>query len=200
MSAIEPEWVLPLLVVLYTLVALNTCVTSILPYIFGAGNVHSVAYIFGPPTLLGRFIYAFVLTPCAVMVELGIVVYIVAIFTSPTRAARRELASVVLRPYLLALLTIGIITFSVHLLTFCLRAVGLAQYAPVALVGSFLDLALTVYAYVASVNALAAVSRRSRWLLFAIVLLGIVEGDLLGWLLLGAVLAIFGIHALPLTI
>ena len=82
---------------------------------------------------------------------------------------------------------------------FALGLTTLGQNPLVGIVIAVINLAIGLYALVASLNALAAGSGRSRLLIFGVVILAGSAIFLVAWFGLGALLALVGIH-IPIAI
>lgn len=201
MRVIQTRRIPSLVILLCSLTAVNVIFTTVLPGMLGmqASDALSTKYLFGNPSLLGQLIFALVLSPWSTVLALAIVVYIVAAMVSSTRGDLHERILVVLRPYLLAQIVVAIIYVLIGLLIFSWQWSGLIHLAPVSALAAIINVSSIVYVYIASINSLAAVSIQSRWVLFAVIIVGGVGRILLGWLLPGAIFALFGIPVLPLS-
>ena len=116
---------------------------------------------------------------------------------SRNRFSVRERARRILRPYLLGAIIAALVSLLIGdpLLALQYSPLGQGLLAPILVL--IAPGAILIYSVVVLLNALAAGSGVSRWLLIVVMILGGIIGGVIGLFGLGALLALVGIH-LPL--
>lgn len=194
MRVVEPSWILPLLVTLAVLDALNAAISTALQVAITPPGSTALHYRFGAPSLLDRIIYGLVFPPLADLMSFALIVLLIAALMPSEQGSLNERAIQVARPYLLAQLLTGLINLIIGQPAFALGRTALGQIALVDIALSVLNLATGIYFLIADLNALAAGSGKSRLLIFSISMLAGVAIVLIGWYGLGMLLYQFGIH------
>ena len=98
------------------------------------------------------------------------------------------------RPYLLSQMMISSVNIVIGELFFALGLTAVGENPLVNLLITVVNLAIGVYGLIASLNALAAGSGRSRLLIFGVVILAGSAIFLVAWVGLGALFSVLGIH------
>jgi len=118
----------------------------------------------------------------------------VAALMPAERGSLKERAILVARPYLLAVLINGLISLLISQPITAIQRTPVGQVPLAFLVTESISLATFIYYLVAILNALAAGSGRSRWLLFGVWLLAVLITAFVVPYSMGALLYPFGIH------
>lgn len=196
MRVVEPAWIPRLLVALVALDVLSGIVGLAIGQLIAPPDPSPPTYLFGAPSLADRFIYALVIFPLTDLLIVALVVLGAAILkpAGQERVSVKERARQILRPYLLGAIIAALATLLIGepLLALQYSPLGQGLLAPVlAVVG---PAAIFVYSVIVLLNALAAGSGVSRWLLIVVLILGGIIGGAIGLFALGALLALVGIH------
>lgn len=196
MRVVEPAWIPRLLVALVALDMLSGLAGLAIGQLIALPDPSPPTYLFGVPSLAGRFIYALIVFPLFDLLVLALIVFGAAILkpAGQERVSVRERARQILRPYLLGAIIAALATLLIGdpLLALQYSPLGQGLLAPVlAVVG---PAAILVYSIIVLLNALAAGSGVSRWLLIVVMILGACLGGAAGLFGLGALLALMGIH------
>lgn len=199
MQTIEPGWIVPMMMVSIGLDALNATIGSIVQMHVEAHASHHIFFRFGAPTLLDRLIYSLITYPLTELLSLVIIVYVTAALMPVAQGSLQQRAFQIARLYLLAFILNGILYFVLGVIENPLRLTGLDVNPFVYGVTSLIEVTLSIYMLVAFLNALAAGSGKSRWLLFGILALSQVVGFIVDWYVLGFILFRIGIH-LPVSL
>ena len=199
MRVVEPGWIVPLLLLTVGLDMLNGVIGLVARSLLKMPGAHPIHYLFGAPSLLDQLIYALVIFPLLDLIVLALTVFLVAVLMPRNQGSLQARARRVLRPYLLALIINGIISALFFQPLSVFGETGLGQNPLVSLMFSCIQLPIYIYLFAVILNALAAGSGRSRWLLFGIYVLAFIIGALVVWNGLGALLALVGIH-IPVTL
>ena len=199
MRVVEPGWIVPLVITAVCLGMLDSvisvCVRTLLTTP-GSGSPH---YLFGAPSLRDWIVNGLVANPALGLLSLAVTVYAVALLTPAERGSLNGRAFQVARPYLLAQIVVSGINIVIGEPAFALGLTPLGQDSLLGLVVIALNLAVGLYALIASLNALAAGSGRGRLLIFCVVGLVAAAAFLIVWIGLGALFSLVGIH-LPIPI
>lgn len=193
MRIVQPERIRLYALLLYGLIVLNALVSAG-ARVVELNGTHPVNFV---SVLPGVLIIAIFLGPFSVLLSIAVTISIVAALMPATYGTLNNRSYLLLRPYLLAQLALVSVEVLLNLLTIPLQLRVVTQHLSVNTWQPLVDLAVIVYGLILSTNALAAVSTRSRWLLFVVVVLGLMTGLLLGTLVPDAVLASTGIPRLP---
>jgi hypothetical protein len=199
MRVVEPGWIVPLLIASLGLFVLDSAISLGIRTLLAPPSSTTIHYLFGALSLRDQVINSLVINPLIGLLNLAVAVYVVGALTSAERGSLNVRALQVLRPYLLAQTVISIINIVIGEPSFALGLTTLGQNPLVGLVIAVINLAIGLYALVASLNALAAGSGRSRLLIFGVVILAGSAIFLVAWVGLGALLALVGIH-IPIAI
>lgn len=201
MRIVEPAWIVPLVGAAAGLFLLDSAISLGIRTLLKARGpaTATLHYRFGAPSSLDLVINSLVITPLISILQLAATIYLVAALMPAERGSLNERAFQVARPFLLAQLVVTTINIVIGEPIFALGLTAVGKNPLVGLVIMALNLAIALYALVASLNALAAGSDKSRWLLFGIMALISIVGALVGWYGLGALLYQFGIH-LPVAL
>jgi hypothetical protein len=199
MRVIKPGWIVPLLITSIGLLLLDSAISLGIRTLLTTPHSTSIRYLFGTPSLRDQVINSLVLNPLIGLLNLAVAVYVVGALTPAERGSLNERAFQVVRPYLLAQIVISIINIVIGEPVFALGLTTLGQNPLVDLVIAVINLAIGLYSLVASLNALAAGSGRSRLLIFGILVVIDTVSFLVVWFALGALLSVVGVH-LPVPI
>jgi hypothetical protein len=201
MRIVEPAWIAPLVGVAAGLFLLDSAISlGIRTLLTAPGpSTATLHYRFGAPSPLDQVINSLVINPLLGILNLAVTIYIVAALMPAERGSLKERAFQVARPFLLAQLVVTTINIVIGEPIFALGLTTVGKNPLVGLMIILLNLAIGLYALVAALNALAAGSDRSRWLLFGIMILVGIASILVGWYGLGALFYQFGIH-LPVAL
>lgn len=199
MRVVEPGWIVPLVITAVGLGLLDSAISLSIRTLLTAPGASSTHYLFGAPSLRDWIVNALVANPVLGLLSLAVTVYVVALLTPAERGSLKERAIHVARPYLLAQIVVSFANIVIGEPAFALGLTPLGQDSLLGFVVIVLNLAIGLYSLIASLNALAAGSGRSRLLIFCVV--GLVEAAafLIVWLGLGALFSLVGIH-LPIPI
>lgn len=199
MRVVEPGWIVPLVVAALGLGMLDSAINVGIRTLLTTPGSSTLHYLFGAPSLRDWVINALVANPVLGLVSLAVTVYIVALLVPAGRGSLNERAFQVARPYLLAQLVISGINIVLGEPAFALGLTTLGQDSLVGFVVILLNLAVGLYSVIASLNALAAGSGRSRLLIICVVVLVGAAAFLVVWLGLGALFSLIGVH-LPIPV
>lgn len=199
MRVVEPGWVLPLVITAVCLGLLDSIISLGIRTLLTTPGSTSPQYLFGAPSPLSWVINSLVVNPVLGLLSLAVTVYVVAALMSAERGSLNERAFQVARPYLLAQIVITVINIVIGEPAFALGLTGIGQDSLVGFVVIVLNLAVGLYTLIATLNALAAGSGRSRLLIFGVLIPAGFISFLAVWLGLGALLSLIGIH-LPIPV
>ena len=199
MRVIEPAWIPRLLVVVVALDMLSGLAGLVVSAFIATPSASPADYLFGVPSLMDRFIYALIVVPLTDVLALALIVFGAALLkpAGQEQVSVRARAREVLRPYLLAEGVVASVLLLIGQPVAALQVTGIGQSPLAFLLTGAASLAILIYTVVALLNALAAGSGVSRWLLIVVLVLGVAVAGAIGWFGLGALLALVGIH-LPL--
>ncbi len=193
MDIVRPERIRLYALLLYGLVVFNGLLSSVVPAVFGLSSLPATNGN-GASMLPGKLIVAVFVSPFAVLLGIAVIISIVAALMPATQGTLNHRAYLLLRPFLLARLTAATVIILLDVLTLPLQLPIVTQHLSLNAWQPLVALAAAIYELILLTNALAAVSTRSRWLLFAIIVFGELTGYLLGSVFPVAVLRAFGIH------
>lgn len=199
MRIVEPAWIAPLVGAAVGLFLLDNAISLGIRTLLTAPGPATLHYRFGAPSSLDLVISSLVITPLIGILQLAATIYLVAALMPAERGRLNERAFQVARPFLLAQLVVTTINIVIGEPIFALGLTAVGKNPLVGLMIIALNLAIGLYALVAALNALAAGSDKSRWLLFGILALIGIVGILVGWYGLGALFYQFGLH-LPVVL
>lgn len=199
MPVVKSVWILPLLLLLVGLNILDGVITSVIRTLLITPGTHDIPYRFGTPSFIDQLIYALVISPLIGVISLAVVIFLGAALMPAEKGSLKDRAFQLARPYLLALVVVSLITLLISDPLFVLGLTALGQNPLIGIVVSLANLATAIYFLIATLNALAAGSGRSRWLLFGVSVLAGIVSVAIGWYGLGILLYRFGIH-LPVVL
>jgi hypothetical protein len=194
MRVVEPQWIVPLLGVTLVIGMLNGVIGAFVGTITQAPASHAVYYRFGAPSLADHLIYALFISPRFELFEFALLMLFVAALMPAERGSLKERAIQVAPPYLLAVLINGLISLLISQPITAIQRTSVGHNPLVFFVTESIVLATLIYYYVVILNALAAGSGRSRWLLFGVWLLAVLITAFVVPYSMGALLYPFGIH------
>ena len=198
MQVVEPEWILPMLALAGGLYILNGVISLLIGAFLMTPNATSARYQFGPPSPPDFLIFYIVISPLLYLTSFALLMFLVARLMPAERGTLQQRVIQVARAYLLEEIVTSLITLLVNQPVSILRNTGLGHNPLVNAVAGAIEVATAIYFFIAVLNALAAGSGRSRWLLFAIWILSALAPGALIWYGLGALLSLVGIH-LPVS-
>lgn len=192
---VEPAWTPRLVLALVALDMLSGLAGMAISQ-FIAPPDPTPSALFGVPSPADRFIYALIVFPLTDLLIVALVVLGAATLkpAGQEQVSIRERAQGILRPYLLGAILAALVTLLIGdpLLALQYSPLGQGLLAPIlAVIG---PAAIFVYSVIVLLNALAAGSGVSRWLLIVVLILGGIIGGAIGLFALGALLALVGIH------
>lgn len=196
MRVVEPAWIPRLALALVALDMLSGLAGMAISQFIAPPASTPPIYLFGAPSLADRFIYALVIFPLTDLLIVALVVLGAAILkpAGQEQVSVRERARQILRPYLFGAIIAALATLLIGdpLLALQYSPLGQGLLAPIlAVIG---PAAIFVYSVIVLLNALAAGSGVSRWLLIVVLILGGIIGGAIGLFGLGALPALVGIH------
>ena len=192
-QVIEPGWLLPMLALTVGIHIFNGIISMVVRTFLIAPTT-SARYLFGAPSPLDFLFYAIFITPLFYLMSFALLMFLVARLMPAELGTVQQRAIHLARPYLLEELVSGFIALLISQPISILQKTSLVQNPLVGTVVEMMYLAVALYFFIATLNALAAGSGRSRWLLFAIWLLSAVFVMAFVWYGLGALLSLVGIH------
>ena len=193
---VEPAWIPRLLLALVALDMLSGLAGLAISQLIAPPDPFPPTYRFGVPALADRFIYALIVFPLFDLLVLALIVLGAAVLkpTGQEQVSVRERAQRILPPYLLGAIIAALVTLLIGdpLLALQYSPLGQGLLAPIlAVIG---PAAIFVYSVIVLLNALAAGSGVSRWLLIVVLILGGIIGGATGLFGLGALLTLVDIH------
>jgi hypothetical protein len=171
MRVVEPGWILPMLGMNLAFGVLNGVIEALVDKYLRAPATHTVYYRFGVPSFADRIIYALAIAPLFGLIVFVSLIFLIASLMSAERGTLKERAFQVARPYLLAEIIIGLVLLFINQPITILGLTPVGQNPLVILITLPINLAILIYYLASLLNALAAGSDRSRWLLFGVWLL-----------------------------
>ncbi len=194
MRVVEPGWIVPLLGVTLVISMLNGVISAFVQTYLRAPASHTVYYRFGAPSFADRIIYALFIGPRFALFEFALLILFVAALVPAERGSPKARAIQVARPYLLAEIVNGFISLLINQPATVIQQTPLGKNPLVFFVTECIILATLIYYLVSLLNALAAGSGRSRWLLFGAWLLAALITVFVVPYAMGTLLYPFGIH------
>jgi hypothetical protein len=194
MVIVEPTWVAPLLAVVVALDMLSGIMATLANPFIQRSVSQTAYYRFGLPMATDRLLYALVFFPLIELIEFALLMFAVGALLPVEQGTLKKRAFQVARPYLLALIINGVVTLLLLQPLDALGRIGLGQESPLGLIPICLSLPVAIYLIPVYLNALAAGSGRSRWLLVGVASLAYLATYLFVWYGLGVILYRFGIH------
>lgn len=196
---VEPAWIPRLFLALVAFDMLSGLAGLAISQFIAPPDPSPPLYRFGVPSLADRLIYALIVFPLFDLLVLALVVFGSAVLkpAEQEQVSVRERARRILRPYLLGAIIAALVSLLIGdpLLALQYSPLGQGLLAPILVL--IAPGAILIYSVVVLLNALAAGSGVSRWLLIVVMILGGIIGGVIGLFGLGALLALVGIH-LPL--